>query len=376
MNIALQKTFELLLIILLGILLQKKVPKKESLGGLKTIILSIALPATIFLALLKIKLDESLLVLPLMALCFNFLMFFAVRYLLDFSIPIHDENKKRTLNMLLPSLAPGLSCFPFIIAYLGDDFLALAALADVGNKIFGLIILYMLAMYWYRKRAEKSNASNKSKLKSLLLSLLNEPINMVIIIALLMLAFGFNITSFPEFLQNTIGRLSVIMVPLVLLFIGMAVRIKFSDFRYIFQMLTWRAGITFCISAVFIFLLPELSTGMMLLLIVFPQSSCSFWPFAHMSAVKGLEDKDGQDKPTFDLDFAVSILACSLPFSTLLIISVFYFGDYVANPMALIILGIAMILFSLIPKGIKAVKKKTKKPEWKNGIIKELELDE
>ena len=57
--------------------------------------------------------------------------------------------------MLLPSLAPGLSCFPFIIVYLGDEYLALAALADVGNKIFVLILLYMLAMHWYHLRSLK-----------------------------------------------------------------------------------------------------------------------------------------------------------------------------------------------------------------------------
>ena len=63
MNFALQKTLELLLIILLGVLLQKKVAKKD-LNGVKTLILSVALPATIFVALLKIKLDSSLLIFP------------------------------------------------------------------------------------------------------------------------------------------------------------------------------------------------------------------------------------------------------------------------------------------------------------------------
>ena len=53
MNEALQKTLELFLIILLGFLLQKKLPNKESLKGVKVLILSVALPATIFIALLK-----------------------------------------------------------------------------------------------------------------------------------------------------------------------------------------------------------------------------------------------------------------------------------------------------------------------------------
>ena len=147
MDFALQKTLELLLIIGLGLLLQKKIAKKD-LKGVKTLILSVALPAVIFVALLKIKLESSLLIFPALALSFNLIMLVASKYFLGASLPKEDDSKKRTVMMLLPSLAPGLSCFPFIVVYLGDDSLALAALADVGNKIFGLILLYMLAMHW------------------------------------------------------------------------------------------------------------------------------------------------------------------------------------------------------------------------------------
>ena len=65
MNFALQKTLELALIIGLGLLMQRKVAKQD-LKGLKNLILSIALPATIFVALLKIELKASLLIFPLL----------------------------------------------------------------------------------------------------------------------------------------------------------------------------------------------------------------------------------------------------------------------------------------------------------------------
>ena len=147
MNFALQNTLELVLIIGLGLLLQKKVAKQD-LKGVKTIILSVALPAVIFVALLKIKLESSLLIFPILALLFNLIMLACSKYFLSTTLSKNEDSKKRTIMMLLPSLAPGLSCFPFIVVYLGDDSLALAALADVGNKIFGLILLYMLAMHW------------------------------------------------------------------------------------------------------------------------------------------------------------------------------------------------------------------------------------
>lgn len=356
MNFALQKTLELLVIIFLGVLLQKKIANSQ-LNGIKTLILTVALPATIFVALLKIDLHGSLLAFPLAALAFNVIMLVATKYLSHFSIAPESGSKKRTLMMLMPSLAPGLSCFPFITVYMGEDSLALAALADVGNKIFVLILLYMLAMHWYHLRNHQEvKVRTKSKLKALLISMLNEPINMVIIVAFVLLSFGLNLNSLPEFLGSTILTMSVLMTPLVLLFIGLAVRIKFKEFGQIFFMLTQRAGITFCLSALIIFLIPSLTPALILLLVVFPQSSCSFWPFAHMSSVTALEEKEKKIESTFDINFAVSLMACSLPFSTLLIIGIFTFSETFIDPWVLVGIGSGMVLASFVPYGYKKIR--------------------
>ncbi len=357
MHFALQKTLELLLIIGLGLLLQRKIAK-ENLKGIKILILSVALPAVIFVALLKIELKGSLLVFPILALSYNLIMLLATKYFLGATLNHDDDAKKRTLMMLLPSLAPGLSCFPFLVVYLGEDSLALAALADVGNKIFGLILLYMLAMHWYQQRTLKTqkNATN-NKLRSLLLSLINEPINIVIIVGLILLGFGLDMNALPGFLQNTILSVKVLMTPLVLLFIGMAVRIKFKEFGFIFSLLVRRAGITFCLSSFFAYLFPGLGAALILLLVVFPQSACSFWPYAHMSAVSSMEHKDGRLQFTFDNDFAVNILACSLPFSTILIISILSFKEVFVSPSMLLTFGLGMVVFSFVPFVITKFKK-------------------
>ena len=75
MGYALQKTISFLLLIGLGVLLKNKITNKEELKGVKAIILNIALPATIFIALLKIQIKPSLLLLPVLALVANFLLF-------------------------------------------------------------------------------------------------------------------------------------------------------------------------------------------------------------------------------------------------------------------------------------------------------------
>lgn len=359
---ALQKTISFLLLIIIGVLLKKKIKDKEQLGGVKVLILSIALPATIFVALLKIKIDSSLLFLPLLALVFNVIMLLAARFMLpQFGIR-KDSSDSRTIMLLLPSLAPGLSCFPFILEYLGEESLARAALTDVGNKIFVLILLYLLAMQWYYTRRRKiqgaentETVSTRSRLKGLMISLVQEPVNMVIVTALIMLGFGWNLASLPVFLQDAVTRMSILMTPMVLLFIGMAVKFQRSEMAMIFKLLSFRAGLAFLLSALLLTLVPAATPAAILLAIVFPQSACSFWPFAHMSAVSALESddavKDGKKGPesTFQLDLALNMLALSLPFSTIIILSIFSLNEFFLTTWHTALVGLGFLVLAAVP---------------------------
>ncbi|MEM9324861.1 MAG: permease [Bacteroidota bacterium] len=348
-----EKTLGLLLMIGLGLALQRKIGSKEQLKGLKVLILSLALPATIFVALLNVELSQNMLLFPLAALAINGILLL----LASFSrkvFPGLSEQRHRTLMMLIPSFAPGLSCFPFIAEFLGDESVALAALADVGNKFFVLILLYFLAIHWYHRLNEVPKQSNNAKLKQLGMAMVAEPINMVMIVALVMLAFGLNLQSLPETVSGVILRLSGIMAPLILLFIGLAVKLNRQDFGLILRLLLGRAGLLFLISAAVIFLVPSLSVPLMLLIIVFPQSSCSFWPFAHMSAVDAMEDAEGR---TFDVNFGLSTLAISLPLSTTLILGVFSFQSVALNPLYLAIFGILLVVGASLPEVMRMVRK-------------------
>ncbi|MEM6632677.1 MAG: permease [Bacteroidota bacterium] len=354
MNPALQKTLSFILLIIVGLLLKKKIPQKEQLGGIKTLILSIALPAMIFIALLKVKVDPALLSLPLLALGFNLFMFFSARYVMTWMGYEPGSPQLRTLMMLMPSLAPGLSCFPFIIEYLGEESLAWAALADVGNKVFGLILLYLVAMHWYQKLYAKQSGSGQGRLKGLVLSLIKEPVNLVIVTAILFLALGWNMMTLPLFIQDAITRMSVLMTPMILIFIGLAVNVKWKEVKMIFNLLFWRAGMALCLSAVVLSIIPAVSVPAALVLVVFPLSSCSFWPFAHMCAVEELESRNSDEVlsttgRTFDTGFALNILAFSLPFSTTLILTIFSLGETFANPTYVGVLGISFLVICLIP---------------------------
>lgn len=353
MSLALQKTLAFLLLIGIGILLKRKIKSKEQLGGIKILILSIALPATIFVALLKIEIAAELLFLPILALLFNGVAFFAGHRALPWLGVSAETAESRTLSLLLPSLAPGLSCFPFVAEYLGNEQLALAALADVGNKVFVLILLYLLAMHWYyRRRDAKPAGKTRGRLKDLLVSLASEPVNLVIVTALVLLGLGVNMTALPAFLQDAISRMSALMTPMILLFIGMAVRVQKRQIGVILRLLAWRSGLAFLLSGLFLFWVPTLSPAVALLAIAFPQSACSFWPFAHLSAVNGLEDRDERSlaERTFDLDLGLNVLAFSLPFSTIVILGVFSAGSVVAQPALLFGLATLLILMATLPQ--------------------------
>lgn len=360
MNPALQKTISVLVLIFLGFLLKYKIRGKEQMKGIKTLILSIALPATIFIALLKIEFEASLFYLPIFALFVNGLLFIMAKYSLPWFQINPNSKQGRTITLLFASLAPGLSCFPFIMEYGSEDALAMAALADVGNKVFVLVILYLVAMHWYFKLNTTSQNENKSssRIKQLLLSLVKEPVNLAIILALFLLYIGWDLESLPIFLKEPVSRMSLLMTPMVLLFIGMAVKIDLRQFRTIGVLLLYRAALAFLISGLFLLFLPmEISLAMALVLVAFPQSAVSFWPFAHMSVISETE-KDEQK--TFDIDLALNFLALSLPFSTILILSISVFPSVFLSGTNLVLIAIGLLVVLMVPRLYLLLSKKLK----------------
>lgn len=352
MSDALQKTITLLLLISLGILLRSKFRNKEQTNGIKEIILSVALPSTIFISLMKIEMDASMLVIPFITLVFNFLMFFSAPLALTLFGIEKNSATGRTILMLFPSLAPGLSCFPFIAEFLGEESLAIAALADVGNKFFVLISLYVLALNLFLKNGNNEKTPMGSKLKSLLLSMVQEPINLLIVLALVLLSLGINYGTLPSVIKDLFDKTSAMMTPLVLLFIGLAVQLKEGKKRMVMSILLFRAGITMVLSASMIYVLHISETATVLLAIVIPLSAASFWPLAHISAFNIREETINlpRDKRTFDLDLAVLMLAFSLPFSTLLILAILSMGTLYTHNLTLMTTGLGLVCLAAIPQ--------------------------
>ena len=369
MELTLQKTLTFILFIGIGLLLKLKFNSKEELNGIKKIILNLALPATIFIALLGVKIDIGLLSLPFLALFLNIALFLGFPYLLPLIGIGKDSPEGRTACLLVPSLAPGVSCFPFVLEFLGEEYLAKVAMADLGNKVFVLIVLYLIAMNWYYRKRALSKISNGNKIKSLVLAMISEPVNIFIVIALILVFFGFTMESLPFFITDIFSRLSVIMTPLVLLFIGLAVSIKRKQVYKLLSLLFLRAGFVMLLAGAFIMVAKITVQNDILVLLAFSLSACSFWPFSHIAVVDSQEKGISKKQRTFSSSFAVNILALSFPFSTVLILAILSSGSVFTSAYPVFIMAGILLFFGFLPllvKRIKFLRKQSekKKTEW------------
>jgi len=103
---------------------------------------------------------------------------------------------------------------------------------------------------------------------------------------------------------------------------------------------------------------PVSSVSAALVMVVFPLSACSFWPFAHMSAIEELERRSPEEVrkskgETFDTAFALNVLAFSLPFSTTLILTIFSVGEFFGQPLHLVSIGLLFLAICIVPLLLK-----------------------
>ena len=98
--------------------------------------------------------------------------------------------------------------------------------------------------------------------------------------------------------------------------------------------------------------------NMILLSVVVPLSACSFWPFAHISAINIKEEdkKYVKERKTFDMNLAVLILAFSLPLSTILVMGILASGQFFAHTSTLLVTGLIFTGLGLAPHALKKSK--------------------
>lgn len=365
-GLALQKAAALALSILAGFLLRKKFRHPAAVGAIRAFVLNAALPATIFLSIANIEADLNLLFFPAFALAVNFALA-AIGFGLVWAIVGRsDRPKARMLALLFPSLAPGLTVFPFVEQFAGPDALALSALADLGNKLFVLIGLYVLAIAAYRRSVRlASGAEAALPWQGVVKFLATEPVNIAIAAALVLAVTGIPVAALPFALTDAIAKFAACSTPLILFYVGISLKRESFRLGPIAATLLVRSGVGFALSGLALAALPGASPAETAAIVAFPQASCSLWPLLHATnindlharrlaeggvvamangaAVAGESAGEGSDV-YFDAEFAVATLAVSFPFSVFLLLGVFSSGGWFFAPGSLAIAAIAMLV--------------------------------
>ena len=334
-------------LIFLGIFLNYCFNNTYLKKSLKFYILNIALPTTIFISVISLKIQYEYFFYPLIFLLFNFLVL-TISNTLFRILNVEDLKKKRTLILLLPSFAPGLSCFTIINEFLGYDSLAKASLIDFGNKIFVLIILFFIAIGLHKQNQKIQSNLDKKKLGPVLKNLFYEPINIVIFIALLFLLSNNSINDMPNILISLFERIKTTLAPAVFLFVGISMIFEKKYFLQILPILFIRAGICLLLVLSIIRIFNLKLENEALLYLILSLSSVSFWPFVHMTFIEKLEKKLPLSRKTFDLKFGLIFLAYSLPFSTILIMGLFICEETLTDLMSLFLISISLIMIGFL----------------------------
>lgn len=334
------------ILIFLGFLLKFKFNKPDFKNGLKLYILNIALPATIFISIVSVQIDSKYLLFPLIALFFNIMIFLLSPIILRIS-NITDVRKKRTLYMLLASFAPGLSCFPIINEFLGYESLAKASIIDFGNKVFVLIFLFFVAFKFHNSNQNSTKNNTNKPINTVLKSLFLEPINIVIIVAILFLSSRSSINDIPFLFIDLFSKIKDTLTPVVLIFVGLSIVFNRHVFKNILPLLFIRSGLCLLISTACIQTTGFTLSEDMKLFLILSLSSVSFWPFLHMTFVDNLEKNVEEEKKTFDTRYGLNFLAYSLPFSTITILSLFSNEELLLDFNNLYIISISFLLFGV-----------------------------
>lgn len=349
-DLGLQKAFPLLLLIAAGYCLQKKFQEAAAVGALKTFIVNAALPGMIFLSILEIDTKINLVYLALLALVINIYFLVIGLGLGRLIIPNQDQRKARSLILIFPSLGTGLTTYPFVEEFLGKTGLAEVAVADIGNKMFVLIGLYALAMYWFYQRASASKKQPTQWHKAIL-DLLNEPMNLAIILGFFLVIFNLN-TAVPTLALEAVKKLAACGTPLILFFVGVSLQIQGLELKTIATVLLLRSGLGFWLSAVAIALIHPSSGINFLLIAILPQAGLSVWPLIYASQINTQEIQQMQGEnlrrtTTFDTEFALGLLAMSIPFSICIILFVLCQGSFFTTPQHLCLIGSLALLAAL-----------------------------
>jgi malate permease and related proteins len=240
-----QEFLYIIIIIAFGYLLKRLNILQEKDGEvISKIIFKITLPALVLVTFDSVKIETSLMLLPVIVLVYGI-----ITALLGLFVFKNEERElKGSLMMLSSGFNVGLFAFPLIYAIWGIDGLTYFSMFDVGASFVVFGISYILGSYFSEEGLRLNPLEILKKLgKSI-------PLMTYIIASLL----NFSHIQLPDMFINVASTISGANIPLSLLLLGLFLNFKFDKhfIKPMVKFLAFRYGLGLTVGLVLYFILP------------------------------------------------------------------------------------------------------------------------
>ncbi|WHY02807.1 AEC family transporter [Neobacillus sp. DY30] len=240
-----QEFLYIIIIIAFGYLLKRLNILQEKDGEvISKIIFKITLPALVLVTFDSVKVETSLIVLPVIVLVYGIIT--ALLGLLVFKN--EDRELKGSLLMLSSGFNVGLFAFPLVYAIWGIDGLTYFSMFDVGASFVVFGICFILGSYFSEEGLRLNPMEILKKLgKSI-------PLMTYLIASILNLTH----IQLPDLIINVADKISGANMPLSLLLLGLFLNFKFDKqfIKPMVKFLTFRYGLGLIVGLVLYFILP------------------------------------------------------------------------------------------------------------------------
>lgn len=240
-----QEFIYIIAIIIIGYLLKRVNILKETDGvTISRIIFNITLPALVIVSLNSVKIEASLMLIPIIILLYGILSF----VLAYFVFKKEDKELKGTLMMLASGYNVGLFVFPIVEAIWGAEGLLYFGMFDVGNSIIVFGLVYLVGSYFSEEGLALKPISILKKFgKSI-------PFMSYVIMSIL----NFSHIHLPSGIIDVATIISKANMPLSLLLLGLYLNFTFEKqyIKPITKFLLFRYGLGLFVGIVLYLFLP------------------------------------------------------------------------------------------------------------------------
>jgi malate permease and related proteins len=240
-----QEFLYIIIIIGFGYLLKRlKILQEKDGSVISKIIFKITLPALVLVTFDSVKIETSLILLPVIVLVFGII----TACLGLFVFKNEDRELKGSLLMLSSGFNVGLFAFPLVYAIWGIDGLTYFSMFDVGSSFIVFGICFIFASYYSEEGLKLNPVEILKKLgKSI-------PLMTYLIASILNLIH----IQLPDIIINVASKISGANMPLSLLLLGLFLNFKFDKqfLKPMMKFLAFRYGLGLIVGLVLYFILP------------------------------------------------------------------------------------------------------------------------